>query len=52
MPGELRFDIRKVFYFTERVAGHPWNKLTREVVKSLSLVVSKRCLDVGLGDMV
>lgn len=33
----------------ERVVRHPWNKLTREMVESLSLEASKRHLDEGLG---
>lgn len=41
--------IRKHF-FTVRVARH-WNRLPRELVKSPSLEVLKRKVDVAFGDM-
>jgi len=42
--------IKKDF-FLERVAVH-WHRLPRKVVESLSSVVSKKCMDMALSDMV
>lgn len=47
----FRLDIRKRKKITERVVRH-WNKLSREVVESVSLELIKRHLDVALEDLV
>lgn len=44
--GMFSLDIRKNF-FTEEIVKH-WNRLSREVVDSLSLKVLKKQLDVAL----
>lgn len=46
----VRLDIIKKL-FSERVAMY-WNELSMEVVKSLSLEMLKKCVDVGVRDIV
>jgi len=48
--GRFRFHITKNF-FTESVVRH-WNRLPREVVKSPSLDMFKKRVDITLRDMV
>ncbi|KFQ02425.1 hypothetical protein N329_02838, partial [Haliaeetus albicilla] len=48
--GRFRLGIRKTF-LTKRVVKH-WNRLTGEVVESLSLEVLKRRVDGALREMV
>lgn len=48
--GRLRLGIRKNL-FSERVVKY-WNRLPREVLKSLSTEVFKKHVDVALMDMV
>lgn len=48
--GKFRADIRKNL-FTESV-GKPWNVLPREMVKSLSLEMFKKRLDMALNAVV
>lgn len=48
--GRFMLDIRKNF-FTGKVMGN-WNGLPEEVVKSLSLEVFKKSLDVALSGLV
>lgn len=49
---KFRLDIRRNF-LCEKVVKH-WNRLPREVIKSLSLKVFKKCVDfqAALRDMV
>ena len=48
--GRFRLDIRKNFC-SESELSH-WNRLPSEVVKSQSLEVFKKCVDMALKDIV
>ncbi|KFQ92160.1 hypothetical protein Y956_05738, partial [Nipponia nippon] len=48
--GRFTLDVRKKF-FTQRVVRH-WNRLSREVVDTLSLPVFKARLDGALSNLV
>lgn len=50
LQGRFRLDIRN-YFLIEMVIRHG-DKLSREVVESLSLEVFRRCLDVTLRDVV
>ncbi|KFV84740.1 hypothetical protein N308_02805, partial [Struthio camelus australis] len=47
---KFQFNIRKHF-FTVRVVEH-WNRLSREIVESLSLEMFKTQMDMVLGQLV
>jgi len=49
--GRFRLDIRRKFFFIQRVVTH-WNRLPKEAVDAPSLEAFKARLDVALGSLV